>query len=169
MALIVEDGTGLANAESYASVATANAYHTAMGNAAWTGVDAVKEAALRRATQYLDTRYRYRGLPLTQTQALAWPRSYTLSASLGYEWSQQFNDWPPSRLVDACCELALRALTGALYADQEAGRVKAETVGPISVTYAEQANGGQVRYAIVDDLLGPLVAGGRSSMRVERA
>ena len=38
MALIVEDGTGLANAESYVSVADATTYHTNYGNTAWTAI-----------------------------------------------------------------------------------------------------------------------------------
>lgn len=40
MSLIVEDGTGLPDAESYASVAFADAYFTARNNSAWTGTDA---------------------------------------------------------------------------------------------------------------------------------
>jgi hypothetical protein len=37
MPLIVEDRTGKPDANSYASVAQAEAYHTARNNAAWTG------------------------------------------------------------------------------------------------------------------------------------
>ena len=74
MSIIVEDGTGLTTAVAYVAVADADAYHTAMGNTAWTGTDAAKEIALRRATQYLDNRYTYRGTRLTSTQALEWPQ-----------------------------------------------------------------------------------------------
>jgi hypothetical protein len=46
MALIVEDGTGLANAESYVSVADATTYHANIGNTAW----AVYRQSLRDIT-----------------------------------------------------------------------------------------------------------------------
>ena len=51
MALVHEDGTGKTDAESYCSVTFADARHTAFGNSTWTGADAVKEAALRKAIQ----------------------------------------------------------------------------------------------------------------------
>lgn len=155
--LIVEDGTGLSNAESYVSVADADAYHSAMGNSSWaTGDTAAKEAALRRGTQYLDAHYSFAGEPLTETQALEWPR-------VGY-------GWPVVALKAATCELALRARSGALYADEAPAPVTRETVGPITVEYGNSDRGGQTRFAIVDDLLrGLLAAIGRMTLRVERA
>lgn len=157
MALTVEDGTGLPNADSYLSVVAADGYHAAMGNTDWASAGTPgKEAALRRATQYLNTRYPWKGEPLTTTQALAWPRTSA--------------QWPVRRLQDATAELALRAAEqGSLYADEGAAAVKSETVGPISVTYAD-AQRGQVKFTIVEDLLAGLIMGGnRMSLRVERA
>ncbi len=157
MALTVEDGAGLANAEAYVSVSDAGTYHTAMGNTGWTGTDAVKEVALRRATQYIDSHYRFRGVALTSTQALAFPRDLGLT-------------WPIRSLSHATCELALRALSGTLHADQDDRAVVSEKIGPIEVGYAAPQFGGQTRYAVVDDLLAPLTAGGaRGTMRIERA
>ena len=74
MALVVEDGTGLSTAESYISVADADTYHSDRGNALWTGTDAVKEEALRQATEYLDATYDWKGSISLTTQALNWPR-----------------------------------------------------------------------------------------------
>lgn len=76
---------GDANAESYASLADADAYFSARGETTWTGTVANKEAALRRGTTYLDNQYRNRWIGLTtnprtavtpgqQTQSLQWPR-----------------------------------------------------------------------------------------------
>lgn len=154
MALEVEDGTGKDDAESYVSTADCDAYHTAMGND-WTGTDAVKEAALRKATQYIDARYTFRGEPVSEDQALSWPL--------------QDIDWPVKALTQATCELALKALSGDLYADVEAGEVQSETVGPISVTYSRVSNGGQKRYALVDDLLAPYLRGSRYQAHIVRA
>ena len=159
MAIIVEDGTGLPNAESYVSVSDATAYLTAMGDAEFASAPLDdQEAALRRATQYLDTRYTFIGAPLTDTQALQWPRS---GAPV----------WPVRGLVAACCELAGRALGGALWVEQADAQITRETVGPITVEYANGQNDGQVRFAIVDGLLRGLVsgAGSRLTLRLERA
>ncbi len=155
MALVVEDGTGLDTAESYVSVSDCDAYHTKMGHDAWTGSTAVKEAALRKATQYIDARYAFLGTVVDEDQALQWPREDI--------------DWPTKAITDATCELALRALSGALYSDVEPGQVQSETVGPISVTYARVNNGGQKRYALIDDLLAPYLSTGRSQTRLIRA
>lgn len=159
MALIVEDGSGLPNAESYVSVSTAAAYLTAMGSPDFADAQlSEQEAALRRATQYLDTRYTFIGEPMTDTQALQWPRS---GAPV----------WPVRGIVAACCELAGRALNDALWSDQDDAQITRETVGPITVEYAHGQNDGQVRFAIVDGLLRGLVsgAGSRLTLRLERA
>lgn len=155
MALTVEDGTGLADAESYASVADADAYWAARNGTAWDALsDPAKEAALRQATDYIEAVYggRWKGCRYSAAQALAWPRTdvtvdgFTLDAS------------PlPGALVRATCELAGKAAAGVLLADQGA-QVKSETVGPISVTYADGARQG-TRYALVDAILGALLFG----------
>ena len=54
MALIVETGAGIANAECYADVAACTAYATAFYGASLNGSPADKEAAIRRATAYLN-------------------------------------------------------------------------------------------------------------------
>ena len=54
MAFVTEDGTGLAEANSYVSVAEADAYHADRGNAAWIGEDSAKQSALIKATDYLE-------------------------------------------------------------------------------------------------------------------
>lgn len=160
MALVVEDGTGLTTAEAYVSVADADAYHTAMGNTGWTGTDAAKEIALRRAAQYIDTRYTYRGTRVNLNQALEWPRS-------SYETDGRAESWPVPNLKAACCEAALRALSDTLTADVSTDQVIEETVGPITVRYA--AKSGQTRYPVVDDLLRKYVLAGAGMLRLERA
>lgn len=160
MTIIVEDGTGLTTAETYVSVADADAYHTAMGNTGWTGTDAAKEIALRRAAQYIDTRYTYRGVRVNLNQALEWPRS-------SYETDGRTESWPVPNLKAACCEAALRALSDTLTADVSTDQVIEETVGPITVRYA--AKSGQTRYPVVDDLLRKYVLAGAGMLRLERA
>lgn len=156
MSLIVEDGTGLAGAESYASIAECAAYASSIGSSEWNGTDAVKEAALRKATQYLDAVYIWKSSPLRPfTQSLQWPR-------IDYLWG-----WPETRLLKkACCELAIRAQTSDLFVDTEAQHVTSVSVGPIKRDLSDPANGGQKRYAVADALVRPLVRGGAGSSSV---
>jgi hypothetical protein len=161
MAITVEDGTIVTGAESYVSAATATTYHTNRGNTAWTGADAVKEAALRRAATYLDGRYRLRWkgarvYPLTQ--AMEWPR-----AGVETEDGQALDITTiPQRLKDAQCELALRALSGPLADDLNAS-VRREKVDVLETEYAPGAKPGQIEYQIVDQLLSDLLKPSGSS------
>lgn len=77
MALIKEDGSIVAGANSYADAADADAFQTDRGRDAWLGSDAsVKDAALVRATDYIDGRWelQFSGDPVGDDQELAWPR-----------------------------------------------------------------------------------------------
>ena len=160
MALTVEDGTGLSSADAYVSVADATTYHANLGNTAWaSAAESAQEIALRRAAQYIDARFRYRGWRLTTTQALEWPRSY-------YEPDGRTESWIPKNLKEAVCEAALRALSDTLYEDVSTDRVTEETVGPITVKYA--GKGGQTRMPVVDALLARYAIGG-GGIRLERA
>lgn len=141
MALIVESGTGSATAESYASVAAADLYHSGRGSLGWVGGVADKEAALRRATVHIDSygRLPTRMWPGTRTngraQALAWPRENVIDTD-GVEIA---DDEIPIELVWATLEAAVRELKapGSLSPDYVPGeRVVSESVGPLSVTYA---------------------------------
>lgn len=135
MALIVETGSGDSTAESYASVADADTYHTTWGNTAWAAAasTAVKEIALRNATRYLDAQFgaRWKGSRLNGTQALGWPRLGVYTAD-GYY--MQTTPLPPA-LLNACYEMALLALSEDLYPDlTSTGDIASESysVGPIS-------------------------------------
>lgn len=170
MALTVEDGTIVPGAQSYVSAADATTYHAARLNTAWTGTDAVKEAALRKAAAYLDGKHRrrWKGQRTSPTvQEMEWPRS-------GVRIVDAFTgDWPPSgfdseyygflasdtipqRLKDAQCELALRALAADLAPDFD-GAVKSQTVDVISTEYFPGAGPGSKTYQIVDHLLSDLL------------
>lgn len=140
--------------DSYVSLVEADTYHAAYGHADWsTKPEAERETALRGATQYLDARYRFRSEPDQPQQALAWPRR-------GYPW-------PERRVVAATCELAWRALANPLFSDVAPLGVRQETIGPMTTVYTEGTGDGQVRYALVDQLLRELVVGGLNR-RLER-
>ncbi|QQP97929.1 DnaT-like ssDNA-binding protein [Lysobacter enzymogenes] len=142
--LIVEDGTGLPDAESYASAATASSHFAKRGVDAWGELsEDAKDAALRNATDYMEAVFGllWRSVRKTEEQALSWPR---------VGWGGV-----PEPVIRACCELALKASTGPLLPDQ-AAQVKQETVGPITVVYQDGARQGTY-YAYVNEMLRPLL------------
>ena len=167
MAIIVEDGGGLAGAETYCSVSYATAHHGARAQGdAWDAVDD-KEAALRLAAEFIEQTYRgaWQGQRSTSKQALDWPR-------MNVPWPdspkrlREYNVIP-SEVMKACAELALRTASGALLADLGRETVS-ETVDVISVTY--KAGGArQTRFASVDGWLRSLLKGGGSMISLVRA
>lgn len=75
--LIVEDGTGLPDADSFLSIDYADQYNADRGHTGWAEMTATqKAAALRLATDYIENQYamQWAGRRLTGTQALGFPR-----------------------------------------------------------------------------------------------
>jgi hypothetical protein len=141
MALTVETGAGLADADAFVSVADCDAYCEARGLTDWTGAAdspaSIKEAAIRRATAHLSTGYPWMGLRRRgRLQALAWPRTDIVDRE-GY--SVAF-DALPIELVQACCEIAARevATPGFMTPDVVMiDRVRREKVGSLETEYAD--------------------------------
>lgn len=162
MALVVEDGSGKADAESYLSEADADAYNTAhSASTDWSGASTVeKEVALRRATQYLDMEYgaRWKGMRSNEDQALDWPR---YDADDRDEVVLDSNEMP-QRLLDATAECAERFITEDMLPDQTDPGVVTSTsvrVGPLSEakTYSGGKEPGK-GYPVVEALLRGLLA-----------
>ena len=163
MTLIVEDGTGLATAESFISVADADTRRAALGAvAAWTALTtAQKEQALRKSAEYLEQRYsdRWKGDRIISTQALSWPRSGAIVH--GYEID---SDAVPYPVANANADLAVKTLTETLNADLERG-IAREKIGPIETeydAYSPQAK----RYQAIDQQLAPYLVAGGSTVNV---
>lgn len=151
MALIVEDGTGLANAESYISVVDADAYIAAYKGADSTwdaATEATKEIAARVATQYLDGLYDWIGEKETSTQALDWPRvnaedeTGTLIAGV------------PLAVEQATAEVMFLNVGGTSLTNNttKASDTKREKVDVIEVEYFERASS-QPSFPVVSRLL----------------
>lgn len=152
MAIVVEDGTGKVDAESYASVETTKAYCTARGIAISGRADADIEAALREAAVYIDSRWRFKGRRSSAAQALEFPRSDLV------DWSGFNVVGLPFRVQKAAMSLAVKVMSGeSLYEDQaRGGRIASESVAGISVSYENGAPTGKV-YAEAEHLLKPFV------------
>ena len=76
MTLIIETGTGAANAEAYADAAAFVAWATAFDGAAPSGATTAIEAAIRRAVAYLDALRWVGQKTFGRVQARAWPRAW---------------------------------------------------------------------------------------------
>jgi hypothetical protein len=166
MAIVVEDGTGLATADSYLSVTDANSYFTNLNNTTWVGSDAEKEAALRKATSYLDATYVWIGYILKTTQSLNWPRTSATDSQ-----GRDLDNSVPQKVKDACAELALASLTDDLVKIKEnSDYVKKQKVGELEIEYSSGAPVDR-EYSYVDRLLSDLYSsksGGTSTIKLDR-
>lgn len=104
-ALVVEDGSGKVDANTYVSLADADAYltdnpHTTL----WEDTtEDVKTWALMSATRLMDTYMKWEGSRQTETQALEWPRSGGKNRCSGQSIPENYI---PKNITNACIELA---------------------------------------------------------------
>jgi len=175
VALVLEDGTAPAGANSYVTVAVADDYHSVRGNATWTEAstspDQGKTAALIRATAAIDANYRAR-FPGVRTngrsQSLEWPRAYavtgtstatgTIADAEGWEIAANAI---PQELKDAVCEAALRELVeaGSMMPDLDrGGAIRRMKAGSVEIEYGGNASA-KTTYTLIDGILGKLLGG----------
>ncbi len=113
LTLIKEDGTGKADANSYASAAEGDAYHDGhLYATAWTAATlANKETALVFATRLIDAEFQFNGVKANEAQALQWPRADCRDPDAdGWNGGTVPSEIVPRAVVDATCELARELL-----------------------------------------------------------
>lgn len=141
MSLIVEDGNGLANAESYVSTAELTAYATKWGLSGFPTESTKLEVLARKATRAMDAMYSYIGDKADEDQALQWPRVGD-SAPSGV----------PGCVKDGTCEMAYVYLTTdplAPLSSTAAGVTEVtEQVGPLKTT-TKWSDGGYTSDALL--------------------
>jgi hypothetical protein len=171
MAVIVTPGA--VDADSYADAATATAYATSRGLAFSGDADAL-DAALRRATGWLDSTYRSRFPGQRENgraQALEWPRkaAYDTAGDLIAV------DIIPDEVVSATIEAAVRELAtpGGLSPDVTLGGAKVLTqVDKIAwevVRKPSTADDYKPTLTIVDGILAPLIGSKTNTKRLLRS
>jgi len=161
MSIVVEDGTGLETANSYISLTDANTYHSDRANTSWAAAtEAARNAALIKAAQWLDGRYRdrWRGYRKTDDQTLDWPR-YNAYDSDGYAVD---SDAAPARITYAQAEAALAIIDGTDLNPSldRGGKIRREQVGPISTEYFDGAPARVVLTTVSDLVNGYLIGPG---------
>jgi len=159
MTLIIEDGTGVSGANTYASVASVDSYCSDHGYSDWSGTDAVKEAAILRAMIFLESQ-QWKGIKAFRDNPLEWPRSYVTDKN-GY--AVNANIVHP-QVVKALCEAAYRELQtpGCLLQDIKREDVleSLNVAGAVVVSFSASAPI-TTDYRLIKSLLqGLIVAGG---------
>jgi hypothetical protein len=156
MALRVQDDGGLvAGANGYVDLASFKGYHDDRGNSYAAHADSTIEAAIVRATDYLDGRFDFVGTRRNREQTTEWPRSNA------WDRDRRLVTGVPEAVKRATCEYALRALATTLNPDPDrdaAGRTvqsKSEQVGSIK-TQVEYVTGAALelpKYPAADAML----------------
>lgn len=157
MALVVEDGSGVAGANSYLSVAELRAFAVDRG-LTLPATDGPVEVLLIKAADYLELRT-YIGTKVSDDQGLSWPRNttddYGAPVAMGV----------PTAVKRAQRLLAIEAQNGELSAAARPSKYTKTKIDVVQVEYrktSEMAVG--MRYLAVDTLLAPYlsVSSGRS-------
>lgn len=158
--MIVEDGSGIAGANSYVTTEEANTFHADRSNGAWTAASTgFKESALINASDYIDANYKFDSFTSSSTQGLAWPR-YGILNEAGYAQAGV-----PVAVKKATMMLALEALSGSLQGAQDSAQVLSteqslDGVGSTKMTFAKNT---KARFPAVDAILASVSHGRVSS------
>ncbi len=156
--LIVETGAGVANANVYDTMVNISAYHESMGNEAWADAesspDNERESAFIRGTAYIEGKYgmRLNGKRKNGRNQSLWLPQIGLTDYAGESIAE---DEIPIEWKRATYVAALRELTapGSLAPDYDGlGRVKSETLGPLSVTYMDVQKGVSDSQPVIEEI-----------------
>lgn len=140
MALVIENGQGLSNSESYVDVDYVDAYFLKRGINEWATLTN-REQLIIRAMDYIENNYTYQGSKLVSTQSLEFPR--LINGETVY----------PIALKNAVCELALKSNDEDLLADTDKTTIR-EKVGALEIEY--DPNQDNIKsYNYVNKLLAP--------------
>lgn len=150
MALIVEDGSGVPDANSYRDETDLLAYAAARG-VTLTDV----EVKAIKAMDYIESfREQFQGAKTDPLQSLQWPR-----AGVAIDCVAIADDFMPVELGDAQAQLMMALEDGIeLVPNVEGGQFAIrEKVGPLEVAYSDSVNvSQQPKFRVVDQLLAPL-------------
>lgn len=153
--IVVEDGTGKTNSNSYVSEADFGAYATDRGIT----VSGTAAVLLIQAMDYIEQQP-YKGIKGTDEQALQWPR-YGVYVDSYYVGETVI----PQLLKDALCEVALGIDAGNNPLASVDRTTKREKVGDIEVEYMDGARD-QVYLAAAENKLRKLVSNTASGLNV---
>jgi hypothetical protein len=151
--LVVEDGTIVEGANSYATLVEARAYALARG-VTLSAIDTVLDAQMIKGIDYLEAkRARYQGSKVEASQALQFPRSGVVID--GFDIAAEAT---PALLKPAQIQLAMQLHAGVDLMPTSTGPfVIEDTVGPLTTKYSDKVGVNALpEIPAVDALLEPL-------------
>ena len=160
--LIVEDGSGLPNANSYCDLDYALEYCTNKGYTSWLSLsEAEQKVFIIRGTEFVDNFYMWKGRKGKGSQALSFPRLDL------YDDDRYLVNGIPDKLKKACLEAAfLNSTSGAdtlFTTKDENGAIKRQKVDSLEVEYfsnqQSETNLNAVDYTTIYDILNKLLKG----------
>lgn len=168
MPLVIEDGSIVANADSYATVDEARTYADSRGLTLPDEDEAV-EALLRNACDYLQgLEPQYKGYRVSEVQELAWPRQDVYL----YGWANAIaDDAIPTLLKNVQCQLAADGNTDiGLMPNGDGRQVIREKLDVIETEYADLKSGSVMpEFNKAMQMLTPLLKqGGGMALRTQR-
>lgn len=165
MTLIVEDGTIVANANSYVSDDDYTTYSSARGYTI--GADATtREQEILKAMDYIESyRDQFKGLKVSADQPLQWPRY-----SVYLDGFQLDSNFIPTELKRAVMEAAILSRSTSLVPSGGVQNVQSESIGELSVSYYSGGSYQTVQMKNVDQFLDCLlnIGGPGGKMRAVR-
>lgn len=129
--LIIEDGTGKTNSNSYVDVEYADAYFLDRGITKWADLHD-KDARLIRGTDFIDNVFKWKGKKKTKEQALHFPRINLIDDD-GYKV-----EGIPECLKQAVCEASLLSNEGTTLYMKESSKgdiISEDIAGQLRFTY----------------------------------
>lgn len=165
MALTIEDGTAKTNADSFATVAEAQAFATAR-NLTLPETDAEIEKLLVKAADFLiGLEPHFQGFRVGLNQRLPFPRFNVIQN--GYYVD---SDAIPETLKEAQIRLAISANTTELRPDGTGQEITREKIGPIETEYGKTGSGTvNPQFNQAMDFLKPLMKNAGGWLNVQRA
>lgn len=130
--LVIEDGSLVANANSYITVTAWDTWATDRG-ISHSHSDAKISHAILRAMDYFESLH-FKGLKHTETQALQWPRDRVWIDSYDVD-----SDEIPKEVKNAMYELTKIELDGDLPLNAQERQTESEQIGDIKVVYSNTA------------------------------
>ena len=131
--MVVEDGTGIQNANSYVTIEYADSYFQARNSSGWSSLTtAIKESALIQVTDFIDNIFQWYGKKEFENQSLRFPRKNLTD----YEGAEIKG--VPDCLKQAVCDAAIITLKSELFQSSEVnGDVVSENITSLSFTYSK--------------------------------
>jgi len=161
IAFVVEDGTGLPNANSYCDLDYALEYCVSKGYTNWLSLtEDMQKIFIIRGTEFVDNFYNWKGRRGSQSQSMAFPR-LDLYDDDNYEVRGI-----PDKLKKACIEAAfLNSSSGSdtlFTTKDENGAIKRQKVDTLEVEYfgnGSNSSSEEVNYTSIYDVLNQLLKG----------